>query len=82
MGVNIEIGELSFTGFGRVDTERVAESFQRELTRLLTEHPVRFTGREIDLVGGVPPLPPTRSARGLGQALARAVHSGLIEAAP
>ncbi|MGO1051577.1 hypothetical protein [Crossiella sp. CA198] len=82
MGVNIEIGELVLTGFGRINADRVAESFQRELTRLLTQHPVAFTGRDIDLVGGAPPLPPTRSARGLGQALARAVHSGLLAAGP
>lgn len=82
MGVNIEIGELTFTGFPRLDADRVAAAFQRELTRLLTEHPVPFTGREIDLVGGFPPLPPTRSARRLGQALARTVHSGLLEAGP
>ncbi|MBP2477020.1 hypothetical protein JOF53_005892 [Crossiella equi] len=78
MGVTVEIGELAFIGFGRLDPVRVAEAFQRELTRLLTEHPVPVVGREIDLVGGVPPLPPTRSPRRLGQALARSVHSGLV----
>lgn len=80
MGVTVEIGELVLTGFPRVDTDALVESFERELTRLLRQRPAAPVGH--DVVTDLPPLPETASARRLGVTLARSVHSGLIRGAP
>lgn len=78
--IEIEIGELAFTGFGRLDHERVTDAFRRELTRLVGEYgvPAAVLGDTApDVLSGLPPLPATTSPRRLGEALARAVHVGL-----
>jgi hypothetical protein len=80
--VRIDIGELVLSGFGRgVDADRVTAAFEAELTRLVRERGVPLaadgTGRSLDALTGLPPLPPNLSARRLGQELARAVHEGL-----
>jgi hypothetical protein len=78
--VRVEIGELVLEGFGAVDSGRICEAFQRELTRLVTERgvPVADAGdRAVELLSGLPELPATTSSRRLGEALARAVHAGL-----
>jgi hypothetical protein len=78
----IDIGELVLTGFGRaLDADRVAASFEAELTRLVRDRGVPLaadgSGRALDALTGLPPLPADLSARRLGQELARAVHGGL-----
>ncbi|MFI2211453.1 hypothetical protein [Streptomyces sp. NPDC020141] len=78
--VRVDIGELVFDGFGRLDPERVSDAFQRELARLVRERgvPVAADGdRALEALAGLPPLPATTSPARLGEALARAVHSGL-----
>jgi hypothetical protein len=78
--IRVDIGELVFDGFGRLDADRVRDSFQRELTRLLTERgiPLGLDGdRAAELLAGLPELPATNSPRRLGEALARAIHAGL-----
>lgn len=80
MGVTVEIDELVLTGFGRVDADLLVESFRGELTRLLRRHPVVPADR--DVVAGLPAVPARSSARALGIALARSVHSGLRRGAP
>ena len=72
--MTVEIDELVLTGFGRVDADLVAESFRRELARLLRRRPVVPSGR--DVVAALPAVP--TSAHALGVALARSVHSGLL----
>ncbi|TDC06406.1 hypothetical protein E1265_34785 [Streptomyces sp. 8K308] len=80
-GVRLDIGELVLDGFPSAHADRVAESFQRELTRLVTEHGIpseAATATELqahlpELRAGGPP--PHR----LGEALARAVHAALTE---
>ena len=83
MGVRIEleIGDLVFTGASRTYAERAARSFERELTRLLRERPPEYPtgGYQADLLTGLPPLPPTSSARRFGVELARHVHAGLAD---
>jgi len=78
--IRVEIGELVLTGFDRMDTDLLAASFERELTRLLRRHRIAPVARE--LVSGLPPLPHTTSAHRLGEALARSVHSALLGGAP
>jgi hypothetical protein len=80
VGLTVEIGELVLAGFGRVDTDVLVQSFERELTRLLRQRPVTPVGR--DAITGLPPLPRTASARQLGVAIARSVHSGLVRGVP
>ncbi|MCC8250479.1 hypothetical protein [Saccharothrix luteola] len=80
MGVRVRIDELVLTGFDRLDADLLVESFQRELTRLLRRAPVVPVDREV--VAGLPVVPRTSSARLLGVALARSVHSGLRRGAP
>ncbi|MEU6082233.1 hypothetical protein [Streptomyces sp. NPDC047108] len=79
--VRVDIGELVLDGFERVDTDRVSEAFQAELTRLVRERGVPIaadgTDRELDVVSGLPALPANASSRRLGQELARSVHAGL-----
>ncbi|WP_406835060.1 hypothetical protein ACICHK_01060 [Streptomyces sp. AHU1] len=90
--IDVEIGELVLDGFPRVDRDRVAEAFRRELTRLVREYGVPVaddlvsdghgegdgdTGLALDVVRGLPPLPYTVSSDRLGMALARSVHAGL-----
>ncbi|MBC9728845.1 hypothetical protein [Streptomyces sp. TRM68367] len=77
--IRVEVGELALDGF-RVDPDRVAASFERELTRLVREHGVPLSEEgavTVDALSGLPPLPAGLSARRLGQELARAVHEGL-----
>jgi hypothetical protein len=77
--IRVEIGELALHGF-RVDPERMAMAFERELTRLVQAHgiPLAADGTlTLDALSGLPPLPAGLSARRLGQELARAVHEGL-----
>ena len=84
MGVNrveVHVDELVLTGFGRVDGELVARAFQRELTRLLGDDGVSVRRVSADVVDDLPALPRTGSARQLGRALARSVHSGLKRSA-
>ena len=86
MGVNetdihVEIDELVLTGFDRVNIDLLVQAFQRELTRLLHRRGVHLVD-EHDLVSGLPALPHTTSARRLGEALARSVHSGLTRGLP
>ncbi|MBC6463311.1 hypothetical protein HKK72_36565 [Actinomadura sp. HBU206391] len=80
------MGELVLDGFPRVDRDLVAAVFATELTRLFTERREPYpagvplattTDRDVDLLAGLPPLPPTTSSRRLGRALARSVHTGL-----
>ncbi|GGP52344.1 hypothetical protein [Saccharothrix coeruleofusca] len=80
MGVRVRIDELVLTGFGGLDADLLVESFRRELTRLLRDAPVALVDREV--VAGLPALPRTSSARALGVALARSVHTGLRGGAP
>ena len=77
--IRVDVGELVLDGF-RVDADRVSESFEHELTRLVREHgvPLATDGTlSVDTLTGLPPLPAGLSARRLGQELARAVHQGL-----
>ncbi|MER5615059.1 hypothetical protein [Streptomyces sp. NPDC002215] len=77
--IRIDVGELVLDGF-RVDPDRVSESFERELSRLVREHgvPLAADGAlALEALSGLPPLPAGLSARRLGQELARAVHAGL-----
>ncbi|MFF5077464.1 pentapeptide repeat-containing protein [Actinoplanes sp. NPDC000266] len=78
--IELEIGELILDGFPRADRDRIAAAFTRELTSLLHERGMPFTGADID-VRDLPPLPPTAGPRRLGRSLARAVHDSLCEAA-
>ncbi|MFE4519292.1 hypothetical protein ACFRMQ_34510 [Kitasatospora sp. NPDC056783] len=76
----IEIGELVFDGFERIDPDRLTAAFQGELVRLVRERgvPVAAAGdRALDVLSGLPPLPASSSPQRLGEALARAVHAGL-----
>ncbi|MFE2111431.1 hypothetical protein ACFXAF_36990 [Kitasatospora sp. NPDC059463] len=78
--VEVEIGELVLDGFARIDHDRLTAAFRSELTRLLEARGVPLAAggdRELDLVAGLPPLPAGASPRRLGEALARAVHTGL-----
>lgn len=78
--VRVDIAELVLDGFGRLDPDRVAAAFQRELTRLVTAHGVGLAADEdvvLELLTGLPELPRTSSAHRLGEELARAVHTGL-----
>ncbi|MFB6875300.1 hypothetical protein [Streptomyces sp. NPDC056323] len=77
--IRIDVGELVLDGF-RVDPDRVSESFERELSRLVREHgvPLAADGTlALEALSGLPPLPAGLSARRLGQELARVVHAGL-----
>ncbi|KUL49403.1 hypothetical protein ADL22_08515 [Streptomyces sp. NRRL F-4489] len=88
----MDIGELVLDGFdARVtDPGRVSAAFQAELARLVRERGVPLasgdgdsggdgdgTGRVLDVLTGLPPLPATTHPVRLGEALARAVHAGL-----
>jgi hypothetical protein len=82
--VQVEIGVLVLDGFDRrVDPDQVSAAFTAELDRLIRRDGVRpVTGgadRELDLLGGLPPLArsETTSPDRLGVALARSVHAGL-----
>ncbi|MEV7084835.1 hypothetical protein AB0O07_02835 [Streptomyces sp. NPDC093085] len=78
--VRVDIAELSLTGFGPLDPERVSAAFEAELARLVHVHGVPLAtegGRSLDTLTALPPLPATASPRRLGEALARAVHAGL-----
>ncbi|WP_225847551.1 hypothetical protein [Streptomyces sp. HPF1205] len=78
--VRVEIGELVLEGFGPVDSDRVSETFRRELARLVTERGVPLAAdgdRAVNVLSGLPALPATTSPDRLGEALARAVHAGL-----
>ncbi|WP_199439392.1 hypothetical protein [Umezawaea beigongshangensis] len=80
MGVNrveVHVDELVLTGFGRVDGDLVVRAFQRELTRLLDGDETSVARVCADVVDDLPALPRTGSARQLGRALARSVHTGL-----
>ncbi|GAB3417833.1 hypothetical protein [Flindersiella endophytica] len=79
MGVRLTIDELVLNGFDRRAGERVALSFQRELTRLLREQPpaVPEADREIDVARGVSAH--ARTPRRIGIELARAVHTSLTD---
>ena len=82
MGLNdrieVTVEELVLDGFGPGERERIAESFRRELDRLLR---VRGLPGAVDAthdaVGGLPELPRTGSPQRLGEALAEAVHACL-----
>ena len=84
--IEVEVGELVLDGFPRVDGDRVAAAFRRELVRLLEtgrgyarDAPVAAAAdRSVDVLAGLPPLPATTSSRRLGRALAQAVHTGLV----
>ncbi|KPC59280.1 hypothetical protein [Streptomyces chattanoogensis] len=78
----IDIGELVLDGFdARVDPDRVSAAFQHELARLVRERGVPLaadgSGRSLEELSGLPPLPATASPVRIGEALARAVHAGL-----
>ncbi|MFD8751711.1 hypothetical protein ACFV0O_12135 [Kitasatospora sp. NPDC059577] len=78
--IEVEIGELVLDGFARIDHERLTAAFRSELTRLVETRgvPLAVGGdRALDLLSGLPPLPADASAQRLGEALARAVHTGL-----
>ncbi|GLF93128.1 hypothetical protein [Streptomyces yaizuensis] len=78
--VRVDIGELVLTGFDGVDPERVSAAFHTELTRLVRAGGVPLAAggdRALAALGGLPRLPATVSATRLGEALARAVHTGL-----
>ncbi|MBD0671682.1 hypothetical protein [Streptomyces sp. CBMA156] len=78
--IEVEIGELVLDGFAHLDHDRLAAAFRRELTRLVEARGVPLAAggdRTLDLLSGLPPLPPGTSPQRLGEALARAVHSGL-----
>lgn len=78
--IEVEIGELVLDGFAGIDHDRLAAAFRRELTRLVETRGVPLAAggdRTLGLLAGLPPLPPGASPRRLGEALARAVHSGL-----
>lgn len=80
--VRVEIGELALSGFdARVDPDRVSAAFQAELARLVRERGVPLAAdgesRALDVLSDLPPLPATTSPARLGEALARAVHTGL-----
>ncbi|MFJ6620683.1 hypothetical protein ACIQOW_24295 [Kitasatospora sp. NPDC091335] len=78
--IEVEIGELVLDGFAHLDHDRLAAAFRRELTRLVKARGVPLAAggdRTLDLLSGLPPLPPGTSPQRLGEALARAVHTGL-----
>ncbi|MFF8775209.1 hypothetical protein [Kitasatospora sp. NPDC015120] len=78
--IEVEIGELVLDGFARIDHDRLTAAFHSELTRLVAARGVPLaTGGDLalDSVSGLPPLPAGASPRRLGEALARAVHTGL-----
>ncbi|MFG2905227.1 hypothetical protein ACGF13_09215 [Kitasatospora sp. NPDC048286] len=78
--IEVEIGELVLDGFTRIDHDRLAAAFRSELTRLVEARgvPLAVGGdRTLDVLSGLPPLPAGASPQRLGEALARAVHSGL-----
>ncbi|MFB6893106.1 hypothetical protein ACFCX4_27770 [Kitasatospora sp. NPDC056327] len=78
--IEVEIGELVLDGFAHVDRDRVAEAFRSELTRLVETRGVPLAAggdRVLERLSGLPPLPAGASPRRLGEALARAVHTGL-----
>ncbi|MFE6867520.1 hypothetical protein ACFVFS_13240 [Kitasatospora sp. NPDC057692] len=78
--IEVEIGELVLDGFADIDRERVAAAFRVELTRLVEARgiPLAHGGdRALDRLHGLPPLPAGTSPRRLGEALARALHTGL-----
>ncbi|MFF7994342.1 hypothetical protein ACFZDG_31750 [Kitasatospora xanthocidica] len=78
--IEVEIGELVLDGFARIDHDRLTAAFRSELTRLVGARgvPISVDGdRALDLLSGLPPLPAGASAQRLGEALARAVHTGL-----
>ncbi|MGW3073485.1 hypothetical protein [Kitasatospora sp. NPDC001132] len=78
--IEVEIGELVLDGFARIDHDRLAAAFRSELTRLVEARgvPLAVGGdRTLDVLSGLPPLPAGVSPQRLGEALARAVHSGL-----
>ncbi|MFF2076567.1 hypothetical protein ACFVXG_17635 [Kitasatospora sp. NPDC058162] len=78
--IEVEIGELVLDGFARIDHDRLTAAFRSELTRLIEARgvPLAVDGdRALDLLSGLPPLPADTSAQRLGEALARAVHTGL-----
>ncbi|GAB7186582.1 hypothetical protein ATKI12_6413 [Kitasatospora sp. Ki12] len=84
--IEVEIGELVLDGFARIDHDRLTAAFRSELTRLVEARgvPLAVDGdgnghgdRVLDVLSGLPPLPAGASAQRLGEALARAVHTGL-----
>ncbi|WP_380283523.1 hypothetical protein [Kitasatospora purpeofusca] len=78
--IEVEIGELVLDGFAGIDRDRVTVAFRGELARLVEAHGVPLAAggdRVLDLLSGLPPLPAGTSPRRLGEALARAVHTGL-----
>ncbi|GAA1407959.1 hypothetical protein GCM10009639_57330 [Kitasatospora putterlickiae] len=78
--IEVEIGELVLDGFPRIDHDRVAAAFRTELARLVDARGVPLAAdgdRALDLLSGLPPLPADTSPQRLGEALARAVHTGL-----
>jgi hypothetical protein len=79
MGVRLTIDELVLNGFDRAAGDRIARSFERELSRLLREQPppVPPSDQRIDVVQGISAH--ARTARRLGIELARAVHTSLTD---
>jgi hypothetical protein len=79
--VELEIGELVLHGFAPGDRHRIGESFERELTRLLTDEGVPAslgeTVAEPRLDGGTFELQPGMAADEVGARLARQVYRGL-----
>ncbi|MFF2658445.1 hypothetical protein ACFVUH_13875 [Kitasatospora sp. NPDC058032] len=78
--IEVEIGELVLDGFAGIDHDRLTTAFRSELARLVAARGVPLAAggdRALDRLAGLPPLPAGVSARRLGEALARAVHSGL-----
>lgn len=73
----VEIDELVLDGFPHLNRDRVTSAFRGELTRLLHQDAAGLVAdRAHDEVTGLA-MPPSSTARGLGEAIARAVHSGL-----
>lgn len=90
MGVNpgrprrivVDIDELVLAGFGRLNRDRVTSAFHRELTRLLQDDVSGLIATPVDHeLSGLSVSTPL-SSRGLGEAIARAVHSGLTQGEP
>ncbi|MFF2955038.1 hypothetical protein ACFVVU_27270 [Kitasatospora sp. NPDC057965] len=78
--IEVEIGELVLDGFAGIDHDRLTTAFRSELARLVAARGVPLAAggdRALDRLAGLPPLPAGVCARRLGEALARAVHSGL-----
>lgn len=84
--VRLEIDELVFTGLGAVDAAGVASVFERELARLVRLNGLPLEALRPDRVtaalAALPPLPPTGSARRMGNALASALFTGLSGPSP